>query len=164
MSSRPREQAVPSPADPPCIGRREFIERSLGSVIAASALGGCASLITRTVTPIDGALRLALVHFPELTMEGGALKVVPKGASDPVYVLALGNRRFAALSPICTHLGCTVDIEQARLVCPCHGSSYDREGRVLRGPAEYPLARYPVEVTADDVLVIALAAREDGNR
>lgn len=143
-------------SDPPCMGRREFVERSLGAVFAASVFGGCASLMTRTVAPIDGALRLALVHYPELTTDGGSLKVIPKGAPDPIYVLALGNRRFAAVSPICTHLGCTVEIEESRLVCPCHGSNYDREGRVLRGPAEHPLARYPVEVTADDVLVINL--------
>ena len=81
-------------------------------MIAGSVLAGCASLVTRTVTPVDGALRLALVHYPELTAEGGSLKVMPKGAADPIYVLALGNRRFAAVSPICTHLGCTVEIEQ----------------------------------------------------
>ncbi len=42
-----------------------------------------------------------------------------------------------ALRPICTHLGCTVpwDAEQNRFVCPCHGSQYDAEGRVLQGPA-----------------------------
>jgi Rieske Fe-S protein len=133
-----------------------LVERSLGAVIAASMLGGCASLVTRTVAPIDGALRLALVHYPELAAEGGSLKVIPKGAPDPIYVLALGNRRFAAVSPICTHLGCTVEIEQSRLVCPCHGSNYDREGRVLRGPAEQPLTRYPVELTTDDVLIVSL--------
>ena len=143
----------------PCIGRRAFVERSVGAVLSLSALGACASLVTRTVTPVDGALRLALVHYPELATEGGSLKVLPKGATDPIYVLALGQRRFAALSPICTHLGCTVEIEQARLVCPCHGSTYDREGKVLRGPAEEALTRYRATLSAEDVLVIELPAR-----
>lgn len=156
MSHHVRGSVEPIPSKPPCMDRREFVERSIGAVIAAAVFGGCASLVTRTVTPVDGALRLALIHYPELTAEAGSLKVVPKGAADPIYVLALGNRRFAAVSPICTHLGCTVEIEESRLVCPCHGSNYDREGRVLRGPAEHPLARYPVELTADDVLIIAL--------
>jgi nitrite reductase/ring-hydroxylating ferredoxin subunit len=138
------------------IDRREFVGRSVCAMVGASLLSGCASLVTRTVTPVDGALQLALVRYPELTAEGGSLKVVAKGASDPIYVLALGNRRFAALSPICTHLGCTVEIEPSRLVCPCHGSNYDREGRVLRGPAERPLTRYAAELTSDDVLVINL--------
>jgi nitrite reductase/ring-hydroxylating ferredoxin subunit len=146
---------------PPCIARRAFLERSVGALLATSVLGACASLVTRTVTPIDGALRLALVHYPELTADTGSLKVIAKGMPDPIYVLALGGRRFAALSPICTHLGCTVEIEQARLVCPCHGSTYDREGRVLRGPAEQRLTRFNVELAADDVLVIDLKPRVD---
>jgi Rieske Fe-S protein len=145
------------PAD--CIGRRQFVERSIGAVLGATLLSGCASLVTRTVTPVDGTLRLALVRYPELTAEGGSLKVVAKGASDPIYVLSLGDRQFAAVSPICTHLGCTVEIEQSRLVCPCHGSTYDRQGRVLRGPAEQALTRYRVAVTSDDVLVIELQPR-----
>ena len=145
----------------PCIDRRTFVERTIGAVLGASVLSACASLVTRTIAPVDGTLRLALVHYPELTAESGSLKVLPKGASDPIYVLALGGRRFAALSPICTHLGCTVEIEQARLVCPCHGSTYDREGKVLRGPAEEALTSYRTALTSDDVLVIELEAKRD---
>ena len=145
----------------PCMDRREFVERSVTALLGASVLGGCASLVTRTITPVDGALRLALAHYPELTSEGGSLKVVARGAEDPIYILALGNRRYAALSPICTHLGCTVEIEESRLACPCHGSNYDREGRVLRGPAERPLARYRAELMSDDVLVIDLRLPRD---
>jgi Rieske Fe-S protein len=144
---------------PVCIGRRAFVERSVGAVLAISGLSGCASLVTRTITPVDGRLRLALVQYPELAAEGGSLKVVPEGTAETIYVLALGQRRFAALSPICTHLGCTVDIEPARLVCPCHGSTYDREGKVLRGPAEEALTSYRVSLTAEDVLVIDLPSR-----
>jgi nitrite reductase/ring-hydroxylating ferredoxin subunit len=140
----------------PCIGRRAFVERSLGAVLGTSLLTACASLVTRTVTPVDGTLRLALAHYPELTADGGSLKVIPKGSADPIYVLALGGRRYAAVSPICTHLGCTVEIEQARLVCPCHGSTYDREGKVVRGPAEKALTSYRTALSSDDVIVIDL--------
>jgi Rieske Fe-S protein len=140
----------------PCVGRRAFIERSIGAVLGTSLLTACASLVTRTVTPVDGTLRLALAHYPELAADGGSLKVIPKGSTDPIYILALGGRRYAALSPICTHLGCTVEIEQARLVCPCHGSTYDREGKVLRGPAEEALASYRTALTSDGVIVVDL--------
>lgn len=143
----------------PCIDRREFVERSLGAVLGTSLLSACASLVTRTVTPVDGALRLPLVQYPELGTDGGSLKVIPKGSTEPIYLLALGARRYAAVSPICTHLGCTVEIEQARLVCPCHGSTYDREGGVLRGPAEEALATYRAALTQDDVLIVELKGR-----
>ena len=148
------------------IGRREFVERSLSVVAGAPAsmsvaalLAGCASLVTRTVTPVDGTLRLALAHYPELVEVGGSLKVAPEGTPEPIYILSLGEGQYAALSPICTHLGCTVEIEQARLVCPCHGSTYDRDGRVVRGPAEHALTSFKADLATDDVLVIDLKPR-----
>jgi len=139
-------------------GRREFVA-STGALLIAPLLAGCASLVTRSVAPIDGKLHLALAHFPELSQPGGVLRVRPVGGTEPVYVLVDEARRHIALSPICTHLGCTVEVEPARIVCPCHGSTYDRQGNVLQGPAQRPLARYAVETTADGVLVIDLGKR-----
>lgn len=148
------------------IGRRDFVERAVSTVVGTpvamslvALLAGCASLVTRTVTPVNGTLRLALAHYPELVEVGGSLKVVPEGMPEPIYVLSLGEGQYAALSPICTHLGCTVEIQDARLVCPCHGSTYDRQGRVMQGPAERALARYRTEVTPDGVLVVDLGPR-----
>ena len=61
--------------------------------------------------------------------------------------------QFTALSLTCTHLGCTVEAEQqGGFLCPCHGSRYDREGRVLEGPATQPLHRLRVEVNEDGKL------------
>jgi len=117
-------------------------------------LPGCASLMTRSVPVAEGLVRLDLRQFPELTEPGGSLRLLPEGWTDPLYVLALDQGRFTALSPICTHLGCTVEMSGERLVCPCHGSTYDREGTVLQGPAERPLRRFPSRITPEGLLVI----------
>ena len=53
---------------------------------------------------------------------------------------------YYALSLVCTHLGCTLNMDTGRLSCPCHGSEFDRGGKVLTGPAERPLQRLQVEV------------------
>lgn len=140
------------------IDRRRFMERSLGTMLTAPLLpllSACASLATHPVTPVDGRVRLPFDAYPQLSAPDGSLLLMPAGSDVPLYVLALGGRAYAALSPVCTHRGCTVQIRAARLVCPCHGSTYDREGHVLRGPARRALTRYPVEVT-DRELVIDL--------
>jgi len=40
-----------------------------------------------------------------------------------------------ALSSACTHLGCNVNLIGNKIVCPCHGSQYNLDGVVERGPA-----------------------------
>jgi glycine/D-amino acid oxidase-like deaminating enzyme/nitrite reductase/ring-hydroxylating ferredoxin subunit len=48
------------------------------------------------------------------------------------------------LSPVCTHLKCIVHWNSAERSwdCPCHGSRYQYDGKVIEGPTLQPLARY----------------------
>lgn len=139
------------------IDRRAFIGVA-ASLTAISALPSCASVAVLPVVPVDGTIRLDLTRHPRLLAPGGSLRMRLPDSTDQIYVLALENGEFAAVSPICTHLGCTVDVAGPRLVCPCHGSTYARDGSVLRGPAERPLRRYPVRETSTGGLVIDLEA------
>jgi Rieske Fe-S protein len=65
-----------------------------------------------------------------------------------VYVLTDDGRTYAALSNICTHLGCRVRwVEgEQQFFCPCHNGVFDKTGLVLAGPPPRPLDRYPVKV------------------
>ena len=49
------------------------------------------------------------------------------------------NDGVYALSLICSHLGCTVTVTENAISCPCHGSLFDRRGKVVKGPAYKPL-------------------------
>ncbi len=133
------------------MNRRDFV-----GLAAAGWVGACASLVVTTVRPADGRVRLSLRDYPQLDRAGGFLRLRPEGSDQLLYVLALNGGSFAVVSPICKHLGCTVNIDGARLLCPCHGSMYDRDGSVLRGPTQAPLDRFPTEVSSDGVLTIYL--------
>ena len=66
-----------------------------------------------------------------------------------------------AMSAVCTHLGCTVRRQEGGFVCPCHGSRYDEEGRVVGGPAPSPLAYYRLELDRRGRVVVDLSRPVD---
>lgn len=70
-----------------------------------------------------------------------------------VAVIREGEEIYA-LGLVCTHLGCTVSVTPRELTCPCHGSVFDRRGNVVKGPADRPLVRYPVEERGDWITVL----------
>jgi Rieske Fe-S protein len=56
-------------------------------------------------------------------------------------ILRRQGERITALSSRCPHLGCQIDrLDGEALVCPCHGSRFSTEGRLLAGPAREGLA------------------------
>jgi len=90
---------------------------------------------------------------PDVLYEEDGRVEIGKPETIPVNTVLVSRARklyvvhtpdgFYALSAICTHLGCVTrhEPERDRIVCPCHGSSFDLEGRVLGGPAPSPLVR-----------------------
>jgi cytochrome b6-f complex iron-sulfur subunit len=63
--------------------------------------------------------------------------------------------RLAALSIICTHLGCIPNWlpNDRKFKCPCHGSGYKPDGINFEGPTPRPLERFRVFVE-DGIVVV----------
>jgi len=61
---------------------------------------------------------------------------------------------FQAYSLICTHLGCTLEEAGNGFSCPCHGSEFDRAGKIIQGPAREELKALLVEFTDDGELLV----------
>jgi ubiquinol-cytochrome c reductase iron-sulfur subunit len=81
--------------------------------------------------------------------------------SDQDRVLQ-GHDEWLVLIGICTHLGCIPLGSKATDVkgdyngwfCPCHGSHYDKSGRIRKGPAPKNLAIPPYEFLSDTLIRI----------
>ena len=78
-------------------------------------------------------------HAPD----AGAWLVISKQGSKP-----------KALDDRCPHLGCRYvwNAKLKRYHCPCHGSEFDIEGKVLRGPAAKPIKTLHIEDSDKDSL------------
>ena len=63
---------------------------------------------------------------------------------------------FFAVSSECTHLGCNVKHMASGFECPCHGSRFDENGRVVQGPAPRPLAWYAISLSPREQLIVDL--------
>jgi Rieske Fe-S protein len=61
---------------------------------------------------------------------------------------------FKGFSAKCTHKGCTVDkVADGTIDCPCHGSKFNLDGSVAKGPAETPLEAQAVTVQGDSIVL-----------
>jgi glycine/D-amino acid oxidase-like deaminating enzyme/nitrite reductase/ring-hydroxylating ferredoxin subunit len=93
---------------------------------------------------VRGRLSRPDPSLPDLTRGTG--QVVEVGGES---IAAYKDERaeIHALSAVCTHAGCIVDWNSAERTwdCPCHGSRFDRSGRVLQGPAVEELAARSVD-------------------
>ncbi|MGZ3426127.1 MAG: QcrA and Rieske domain-containing protein, partial [Polyangia bacterium] len=118
------------------ISRRCFLEAATAAGCSALLLGGCSNgAVDGSVTPTNGTAQLTFAMFPKLMTVGGG--VIADLGSGPVAVIRTGDTTATALSAVCTHEGCTVEIQSgtAPLFCPCHGSEFAISGVVVRGPA-----------------------------
>lgn len=77
---------------------------------------------------------------------------------DPTYLVVENDRTLATygINAVCTHLGCVVPWNKAenKFMCPCHGSQYNNQGKVVRGPAPLSLALAHADITDGKVLFV----------
>jgi menaquinol-cytochrome c reductase iron-sulfur subunit len=80
------------------------------------------------------------MNFQQSRLDGWKLVTEKKTA----WVVKAPNNKIVAFGPQCTHLGCAYHWEasSSKFMCPCHGSYFSLDGKVLDGPAPRPLDRY----------------------
>jgi Rieske Fe-S protein len=89
---------------------------------------------------------------PDLQADGG-IAFFAQVPGKKMFVQRVGEG-FLALSSICTHAGCSVSFDgESKFNCPCHGSQFNADGTVSRGPAGRPLTSFDATVAGDDVTI-----------
>jgi Rieske Fe-S protein len=96
------------------------------------------------------------VSEPTGPIAAGNVKDLPSGSFRVMGEVALGRDAGGvyAMSAVCTHAGCPTVVNGAGLYCPCHGSIFDHDGNVTRGPARRALPHYQVDIAADGAITV----------
>lgn len=67
----------------------------------------------------------------------------------------LGESYLIAIYQVCTHLGCLIPFQgaQNRFICPCHGSTFERDSHYVLGPAPRNLDQFPIIIENGQITV-----------
>ena len=132
-------------------GRREFF--ITGCVAVGLASAGFVVSTLRYLVP-------TVLYEPPARFTIGNPEHFPPGSvtflEDRRLFLFNGPDGFFTVSSVCTHLGCNVKRAATGFECPCHGSRFDENGRVVHGPAPKPLAWFALSLSPRGDLIVDL--------
>jgi menaquinol-cytochrome c reductase iron-sulfur subunit len=79
------------------------------------------------------------------------------------WVMKEKGGEVVALSAVCPHLGCSVSFDSGggMFRCPCHRSSFARDGAAIDGPAKRGMDRLPAREDGGQVVVTFIRYKMD---
>lgn len=126
------------------MNRKQFISLLTVGAATTAVSASLVSCAQTSVAPtnVDFTIDISTSAYAPLKSNGGSVY------KSGVIIARTNTGTFLAYSQYCTHAGCTVNFSGTNYFqCYCHGSEFDSNGKVLRGPANSPLAKYKTQLT-----------------
>lgn len=146
------------------ISRRQFLNYTLTGVGGFMAAGMLMPMVRFAVDPV--LKHAGTSDFRATPMKISEISEVPtrvdfafkqkdawyeSEVTNSAWVYKNSDGKIVALSPVCKHLGCTIDWNtnknhENHFYCPCHGGLYTKDGTNVKGtPPVSPLDVYPFQ-------------------
>ncbi len=138
--------------------RKEFIKKgSCGICIALSSGFLLSALLDSCKTPL-GVVKTSskedIVLIPVKEFEQSDYKLVRVNNYD--YDLAVqknANGTYTTLVLLCSHAGQPLTRTGKNYYCALHGSQFDHEGHVTKGPAERDMIKLTTQIINDQISI-----------
>jgi len=121
---------------------------AFGSLVAGcggsptSPSGGSAPALPSVDGIVSGG-RVSITVDASSPLNNVGSAAIIRASSGSYLASRTGQDTFAVLTAICTHEGCTIDgFQSSTYVCPCHGSQFNVNGGVTKGPASQSLTQF----------------------
>lgn len=135
--------------------RRTFLAHTcqlclLGAAsIVLPELTSCTSTRVFKTIPVNNTVEVPINLFETTTLNYVRLK----GSYFDIAVQKEADNTYIALLMRCTHQENQLTPISNGFLCSLHGSTFDKEGRVKKGPAEMSLERYKTSVVGENVVI-----------
>jgi Rieske Fe-S protein len=137
--------------------RKEFIKGSCGVCLALSSGFMMSALLSSCKTPL-GVVKTSsnndVVTIPLTEFDKMDYKLVRVSNYD--YDLAVQKKSdgtYETLLLMCTHAHNPLTKTGNTYYCTTHGSQFDHEGHVTKGPAEKDMIKLPTKVLKDHITI-----------
>jgi menaquinol-cytochrome c reductase iron-sulfur subunit len=149
------------------LSRKSFLKLAVASLVGVSSLLIGVPLIGML---IGSSYQSKKLHFSKLANIDSLSQGQPENINfadmtedayihtaelHNVWVVKNSQSDISVYSPICPHLGCRYDWDSGndQFVCPCHGSVFSLDGKVLAGPSPRPLDTLPTQIENGELYV-----------
>ena len=140
--------------------RREFLKQACTGCAAMMCfsfltveLEGCKTADTSTIHFSNSQ-----VTVPLKQMEGkNSLLIKSPSLEYDIVLIKKSTTEYLAFKMVCPHQNNPIVAYEKGFYCPTHGSEFDSDGNVTKGPAEQGLKKFPVTVGKKTALISLLA-------
>lgn len=145
------------------VTRRDFFTEVAAGALGVAAVG--ATVVTiKYLSP--NVLFEPPTRFRVGTPDDFPINSVTYFQDQKVFIVRTKDGGFFAETAVCTHLGCITqwNPEAGQIQCPCHGSKFNRDGKIENGPAPKPLPHFALRLMPDGTLLVDTQEIIEGNQ
>ncbi len=141
--------------------RRKFIKNccylGVGLPLSVSLLQSCGAIYYASVSREGNRLLVPLSEFEEVKgdkiKERSFVLINAEGLKFPICLYKQKNGDYIASLLKCTHRGCELNVGGGIYSCPCHGSEFTTQGKLLEGPADEDLQTFITKSDNENIYI-----------